>query len=62
MSPAVVLPAFYLLPNSPLQIRWLTPERRELATNRIALYTTNRQEEGATTWAGLRQGLAYAFS
>lgn len=57
-SLAIALPAFYVLPDSPLKIRWLSHEQRELANNRIALDTTNRQEEGATVWTGLRQAMA----
>lgn len=47
--------AFYLIPDSPLQIRWLSQEQRELCHNRIILDTTNRQEEGASVWTGLRE-------
>lgn len=55
MSLAIAIPAFYLLPDSPLQTRWLTPEQRQLAHNRIFIDTTNRREEPTSVWVGLRQ-------
>ncbi|KAI9035866.1 putative MFS transporter [Aspergillus affinis] len=50
----VALSAFFLLPDSPLQTRWLSPEERQLAHDRIARDTTQKQE-GTSTWVGLRE-------
>ncbi|KAL6705182.1 hypothetical protein ACN47E_007287 [Coniothyrium glycines] len=49
--------SFFLLPDHPLKTRWLTPEQRQLAHNRIAVDTTQR-EEATSVWIGLRQALA----
>ncbi|KAH7402809.1 MFS transporter [Pyrenochaeta sp. MPI-SDFR-AT-0127] len=46
--------AFFMLPNSPLQTRWLTPAERELAHNRIAQDTTQKKDK-VSTWKGLRE-------
>lgn len=46
--------AFFLLPNTPLQTRWLTQEERELAHSRIALDTTGKKER-QSVWKGLRE-------
>lgn len=50
----VAVLAFFLLPNAPLQTRWLTPEQRELAHNRIAFDTTEKKER-QSVWKGLRE-------
>ncbi|EXJ80151.1 hypothetical protein A1O1_08293 [Capronia coronata CBS 617.96] len=51
---AVAIGAFFCLPDSPLQTRWLTPAERQLAHDRIARDTTHKR--GATsTWTGLRE-------
>lgn len=42
----------FLLPDEPLNTRWLTLEERELAHRRIAAETVHLQE-GTTTWKGL---------
>src|SRR5258707_502204 len=44
--------AVFLLPNAPLQTRWLTEEERQLAHNRIARDTTEKRA-GTSTWIGL---------
>jgi MFS family permease len=49
---AVAVAAFYLLPNSPLETRWLTPAERQLAHDRIAKDTTHKRA-GTSTWKGL---------
>ena len=56
LSLAVSLPAFYLLPDSPLKTRWLSPEQRQLAHDRIVVDTTNLGEEAdVSIWKGLKQ-------
>ncbi|KAL2831136.1 major facilitator superfamily domain-containing protein [Aspergillus cavernicola] len=40
----VAIAAFFLLPNSPKQTLWLTPEERQLAHDRIARDTTQKAE------------------
>jgi hypothetical protein len=37
-----------MLPNSPLHTRWLTPEERQLAHNRIVEDTTEKQDKVST--------------
>lgn len=56
-SIVIALISFFLLPDQPLETRWLTPEQRQLAHNRIAADTTQR-EEATSVWIGLRQALA----
>lgn len=57
LSLAVSLPAFYLLPDSALKTRWLTPEQRQLAHDRIVRDTTARGgEDGEVSlWKGFKQ-------
>ncbi|KAL4924555.1 putative MFS transporter [Aspergillus undulatus] len=56
---AVAIVAWFLLPNSPKQTIWLTPEERQLAHDRIARDTTQKAE-GTSVWTGLREaGLDY---
>ncbi|KAF4304818.1 putative mfs transporter protein [Botryosphaeria dothidea] len=55
ISIGVSLGAFFLLPDSPLKTRWLTPVERQLAHNRIYIDTTDRQEAGTSVWKGLRE-------
>lgn len=45
---------FFLLPDTPSTTKWLTPEERLLAHNRIELDTVENKGE-ATTWAGFQQ-------
>ncbi|KAM5344195.1 hypothetical protein ACJ41O_012732 [Fusarium nematophilum] len=53
-SMAVAVLGFFTLPDSPLKTRWLTPEERQLAHDRIAKDTTGRRE-GTSVWTGLRE-------
>ncbi|KAH7346099.1 MFS transporter-like protein [Pyrenochaeta sp. MPI-SDFR-AT-0127] len=57
LSIGVACVAFFLLPDHPLQTRWLSPEQRQLAHNRIAADTTQR-EEATSVWKGLRQAVS----
>ncbi|KAL2760303.1 hypothetical protein ACRALDRAFT_1078926 [Sodiomyces alcalophilus JCM 7366] len=57
VSALVAVFAFFLLPDHPLQTRWLTPEQRQLAHHRIVLDTTDRRE-GTSVWVGLREALS----
>lgn len=50
----VAVLAFFMLPNAPLQTRWLTQEERELAHSRIAFDTTGKKEK-QSVWGGLRE-------
>ncbi len=50
----VAVLAFFLLPNAPLQTRWLTEGERQLAHDRIALDTTEKRA-ATSTWTGLRE-------
>ncbi|RYO92556.1 hypothetical protein DL766_002363 [Monosporascus sp. MC13-8B] len=50
---AVAIAAFFLLPNTPLQTRWLTEEERQLAHDRVARDTTDKRYAPSSTWAGL---------
>ncbi|KAI9147044.1 Major facilitator-type transporter hxnP [Paramyrothecium foliicola] len=49
--------AFYFLPDHPLQTRWLTPEQRQLAHNRIYADTTDRRE-GTSVVKGLKESVS----
>ncbi|KAI9148873.1 mfs transporter [Paramyrothecium foliicola] len=53
-SMAVAVIAFFTLPDSPLKTRWLKPEERQLAHDRISRDTTGRRE-GTSVWTGLRE-------
>lgn len=44
--------AFFLLPNAPLETRWLTLEQRQLAHDRVAKDTTEKRQ-ATSTWSGL---------
>lgn len=50
----VAVLAFFTLPNAPLDTRWLNPEERQLAHNRITRDTTEKRE-GTNVWKGLRK-------
>jgi MFS family permease len=50
----VAILAFFMLPNAPLETRWLTQEERELAHSRIAFDTTEK-EGRVSVWKGLRE-------
>ncbi|KAF2827773.1 putative MFS transporter [Ophiobolus disseminans] len=51
---AAAVLAFFMLPNAPLQTRWLTPDERQLAHNRIARDTTQKKGK-VSLWKGLRE-------
>ncbi|OHE99293.1 MFS transporter [Colletotrichum orchidophilum] len=55
VSVGVALAAFYLLPDAPLQTRWLSPEQRQMAHQRIFDDTTDRREGNTSVWKGLRE-------
>ncbi|KAF1355981.1 MFS transporter-like protein [Lizonia empirigonia] len=57
LSIGIAFLAFFLLPDHPLQTRWLSPAERQLAHQRIAADTTQR-EEATSVWTGLREALA----
>lgn len=57
LSIGVACLSFLLLPDHPLQTRWLNEVERQLAHRRIAADTTQR-EEATSVWIGLRQALA----
>lgn len=46
----------FILPDFPLTTKWLSPEQRKLAHERIERDTVDLQEKG-TTWQGLTQAL-----
>ncbi|KAF1970888.1 MFS transporter-like protein [Bimuria novae-zelandiae CBS 107.79] len=46
--------AYFILPNAPLQTRWLTPDERQLAHDRIAQDTTQKKGK-VDVWKGLRE-------
>ncbi|RAR09694.1 mfs transporter [Stemphylium lycopersici] len=46
--------AFFLLPNTPLQTRWLSPAQRQLAHSRIERDTTQKRDK-VNVWKGLRE-------
>lgn len=45
---------YFLLPDQPLQTRWLTPEERKLAYDRMEKDTVDNSGD-TSTWAGLKQ-------
>lgn len=54
----VAIPAFWMLPDSPLKTRWLTPEQRQLAHDRIQMDTTGRgEDENVSVLVGFRQAV-----
>jgi len=52
----VAIAAAFLLPDSPLKTRWLTPEERQLAHDRI-----QRDTVGTSSESGVREGLTQAL-
>lgn len=44
---------FFLLPNAPLQTRWLNEEERQLAHYRVSRDTTEKRADPASAWSGL---------
>ncbi|KAM0280055.1 hypothetical protein ACHAQH_004250 [Verticillium albo-atrum] len=57
LSIVVAITALFLLPDHPLTTRWLTPDQRQLAHNRIYIDTTDRRE-ATSVWTGLREACA----
>ncbi|KAI0378791.1 putative MFS transporter [Hypomontagnella monticulosa] len=57
LSIVVAIAGFFLLPDAPLKTRWLTPEERQLAHDRVAKDTTERLEGGSSVMKGLREAL-----
>lgn len=53
----LALAACYTLPDEPLTTRWLSPEERQLAHDRIARDTVGQKFNGSP-WGGLREALA----
>lgn len=53
----VAICAYPFLPDSPLTTRWLTPEERQLAHDRLQRDKVDRVEAGST-WQGLKQAVA----
>ncbi|KAJ4193891.1 hypothetical protein NW767_010130 [Fusarium falciforme] len=56
LSIVTALLAFAFLPDHPLTTRWLSPEQRQLAHNRIFTDTTDARE-GTSVWTGLREAV-----
>lgn len=53
----IAIVGYFVLPDTPLTTKWLTPEERLLAHNRIELDTTQNQGD-AGVWAGFRQAVS----
>lgn len=52
----VAVCSFFVLPNEPLQTRWLTEEQRQLAHSRLRRETVKLQED-AGPWRGLKDAV-----
>lgn len=50
----LAIAAVFILPDEPLKTRWLSPDERQLAHDRMALDTVDLKEN-TTTWAGLKE-------
>lgn len=50
----VAIAAVFLLPNAPLETKWLTPAERQLAHDRMERDMTGRRA-ATSTWVGLRE-------
>lgn len=48
--------ACFTLPDAPLQTRWLTPEQRQLAHDRVLVDTVGMKTD-ASIWSGLKQAI-----
>lgn len=48
--------SFFILPDEPLKTKWLKPEERRLAHDRIAADTVERQDKGSMV-QGLKDAL-----
>jgi MFS family permease len=51
---AVAVASYFTLPDTPLTTRWLSPEERQLAHDRIVRDTVDKRE-ASSIWAGLGQ-------
>lgn len=52
----IAILGFWLLPNTPLNTRWLSPEERELAHGRMERDKIgDAHAEDASAWEGLKQ-------
>ncbi|KAI1498278.1 major facilitator superfamily domain-containing protein [Biscogniauxia marginata] len=56
-SLVIALSGFFLLPDSPLKTRWLSPEERQLAHDRIVQDTTGRRDGTTSVMKGLREAV-----
>lgn len=54
MTGLVAICAYPFLPDSPLTTRWLTPDERQLAHDRLLRDEVDRVPPGST-WQGLKQ-------
>ena len=54
MTFAIAIVGFFLLPDFPHNTKWLTPEERLLASNRMELDTVQNKGE-TSTWNGFKQ-------
>lgn len=54
----IAIVACYTLPDEPLKTRWLTPEERQLAHDRVARDTVGLEQGVPSVWGGLREALA----
>lgn len=53
----VALCAYPFLPDSPLNTKWLTPEERQFAHDRLLRDKVDSHDKGSV-WAGLRQAVS----
>ena len=53
----VAVGAAFTLPDEPLSTRWLTPEERQLAYDRIARDTVGKKEK-SSTFSGLKEAMS----
>lgn len=56
MTFVVAIVGCFVLPDFPLTTKWLSPEQRKLAHERIERDTVDLQEKG-TTWQGFMQAV-----
>lgn len=53
----IAILGYFILPDTPLTTKWLTPEERQLAHSRIEMDTTQNQGDSGV-WTGLRQAVS----
>ncbi|KAI0852649.1 MFS transporter [Daldinia vernicosa] len=56
-STVVAIVGFFFLPDSPLKHRWLTPEERQLAHDRIIKDTTEKREGTTSVMKGFKEAV-----